>query len=265
MTHKEENIVNITVKAMELLNTGKIRQDEEQGFMGFTQEIISLAERFEKEYGHVDWNSGEHDYWERIDNFSEKALLDLYSPEPEQAQISAFRILGAYGEDLCWTVDGEVGLVEAINQLSTLETRREHFYENPVVFTDGEVESSPHKSFISPEDFKALASERMDNTGRVAGVYEMDFKHKVFSAVNIMDGWIAWKFSDVICASNKAHNSHDKLRTITEELQGKELTYFTHPASDIVKLSKLSLEEQMRVAEQKTQPTHNDPTKGPER
>ncbi|MBR4942088.1 MAG: hypothetical protein IKZ19_08840 [Clostridia bacterium] len=75
MTHKEENIVNITVKAMELLNAGKIRQDEEQGFMGFTQELISLAERFEKEYGHIDFNAGEHDYWETIDEFSEKALF----------------------------------------------------------------------------------------------------------------------------------------------------------------------------------------------
>lgn len=259
MTHKEENIVNITVKAMELLNSGKICQDEEQGFIGFTQEIISFAERFEKEYGHIDWNDGAHDYWETIDEFSEKALLEFYDPKPEQEHISAFHILGEDGEELYYTIDDNIDLVEAMAHMRFLVEAGAVLEKTPFELLIGE------KTIISSQAFDALISERMDNTGRVAGVYEMDFTHHVFSAVHIMDGWHTWNFIDAARALELAGRSKSPLETLTEALQGKELTYDTHPASDIVKLSKLSLEEQMKVAEQKTQHTIVEPNNEPER
>lgn len=260
MTHKEENIVNITVKAMELLNAGKIRQDEEQGFMGFTQELISLAERFEKEYGHIDFNAGEHDYWETIDEFSEKALLELYGPEPEQEYISAFHVIGEDGEELYYTIANKIGLVEAMGHMRFLVEAGALLEKTPFELLVGQ------KTIISSQEFDALVSERMDNTGRIAGVYEMDFHHHVFSAVHIMDGWHAWNFIDAARAVELAGKSKAPLRMLTEELQGKELTYFTHPASDIVKLSKLPLDEQISAVDaQNIKPTNKTHHTEPER
>ena len=42
---------------------------------------------------------------------------------------------------------------------------------------------------ISREAFDALAKHRMENTGEVSGVFELDFDARTLSALNIMDGW----------------------------------------------------------------------------
>lgn len=89
MTNKEENIVNIAMKAAELLKSGKIEHDEQTGFLGMTEHIIKLADQFEQEYGHIDYNAGVpsdgsiSDYWEDIDRFAEKELLAEYAIEEE--------------------------------------------------------------------------------------------------------------------------------------------------------------------------------------
>lgn len=92
MTPKEENIVNISMKAAELFKAGKIELDE-QGHMGLTQTILSLAERFEEkikkegidyEADHAELKKAgqaPHDYWEDIDAFAEEQLLKEYGRE----------------------------------------------------------------------------------------------------------------------------------------------------------------------------------------
>ena len=42
---------------------------------------------------------------------------------------------------------------------------------------------------ISHEAFDALAKRRMENTGEISGVFELDFDARTISALNIMDGW----------------------------------------------------------------------------
>jgi len=264
MTLKEENIVNITVKAMELLHEGKIQYDNDMGFMGFTQEVISLAERFEKEYGHIDFNVGEHDYWQTIDEFSEKALLELYGPGQER--VSAFHIIDEDGSELYFSVETGIGLVETAALTSTLFNANASIAASPIDLIMEIKDEAPVSCVIPPKEFDSLASERMDNTGRVAGVYEMDFKHQVFSAINIMDGWVAWNFADVAQAVEIAGRSKFPLGTLLDELQGKKLTAFTHPASDLVNLSKLPLDEQIKVVEiQNSKSTNSGPHKEPER
>lgn len=57
---------------------------------------------------------------------------------------------------------------------------------------------------ISPERFHELTQLRLDNAGRVAGVFELDFDKKVFSAAHIMDGWKSYWFQDVSTAAYHA-------------------------------------------------------------
>ena len=52
--------------------------------------------------------------------------------------------------------------------------------------------------------FEELTQERIDNTGRVAGVFELDFDRQVFSAVHILDGWKSYWFQDVSAAAYHA-------------------------------------------------------------
>lgn len=95
MTHKEENIVNISMMAAELLKEGRIERDDTNGHIGLTESIISLAEKFEKTYAGIDWDAGERDYWIEIDRFAEKELLERYGierdarePEPRGAELN---------------------------------------------------------------------------------------------------------------------------------------------------------------------------------
>ena len=81
MTYKEENIVNISMVAAELLKDGRIERDDISGHSGLTDVIIALAEHFEKEHAEIDWDSGDRDYWEEIDSFAEKELLERYGCE----------------------------------------------------------------------------------------------------------------------------------------------------------------------------------------
>lgn len=85
MTPKEENIVNIAMAAAGMMQKGKIKVEDH---MDLTQVIVSLAEKFEKENAHVDYNAGidelrnagepARDYWEDIDAFAETELLERY-------------------------------------------------------------------------------------------------------------------------------------------------------------------------------------------
>lgn len=78
MFYKEENIVNISMIAAQLLKEGRIERDDMSGHAGLTEVIIELAEQFENENSGVDYNTSDRDYWEEIDAFAERELIARY-------------------------------------------------------------------------------------------------------------------------------------------------------------------------------------------
>ena len=50
---------------------------------------------------------------------------------------------------------------------------------------------------ITAKEFDALTAVRMENTGKVRGVFDVNFDKREFSAVHIMDGWRTWAMRDV--------------------------------------------------------------------
>lgn len=87
----------------------------------------------------------------------------------------------------------------------------------------------PHKEKISQEQFDAAASERMENTGRVTGAYELDFDARTFSALNIIDGWKVYAMQDVADAARQAFqdaevSEHERWCIFIDRLDGQELT-----------------------------------------
>ena len=83
---------------------------------------------------------------------------------------------------------------------------------------------------ISRETFDALAKHRMENTGEVSGLFELDFNARTFSALNIMDGWKVYAMQDVADAAKEAYqeaemSEDDRWRIFLDRLEGKEMTY----------------------------------------
>ena len=103
-------------------------------------------------------------------------------------------------------------------------------------------ESTEHISFaerfadrtgISAEDFDKFVLERMDNTGRIVGAYDIDFDKREFSAVNILDGWKTYAMRDVSTAVYNADRSPyahatQRLDILLDKLDGKVITSAGH-------------------------------------
>ena len=97
---------------------------------------------------------------------------------------------------------------------------------------------SPARSFfeatdgckeISRETFDALTKRRMENTGEVSGVFELDFNARTLSALNIMDGWKVYAMQNVADAAEAAYQETEisedaHWRIFLDRLDGQELT-----------------------------------------
>ena len=86
---------------------------------------------------------------------------------------------------------------------------------------------------ITAKEFDALTAVRMENTGKVRGVFDVNFDKREFSAVHIMDGWQTWAMRDVSVAAYHATRSQfassdEQLSKLLELLDGKEITSAGH-------------------------------------
>ena len=86
---------------------------------------------------------------------------------------------------------------------------------------------------ITAKEFDALTAPRMENTGKVRGVFDVNFDKREFSAVHIIDGWQIWAMRDVSVAVYRAAQkqlvSGDvMLQKLLECLNGKEITSAGH-------------------------------------
>ena len=86
---------------------------------------------------------------------------------------------------------------------------------------------------ITAEEYNALTALRMENTGKVRGVFDLSFDKREFSAVHIMDGWRTWAMRDVSPSVYHATRSHfasadEQLSKLLELLNGKEITSAGH-------------------------------------
>ena len=86
---------------------------------------------------------------------------------------------------------------------------------------------------ITAEEFNALTAIRMENTGKVRGVFDLNFDKREFSTAHVMDGWQTWAMRDVSVATYHATRSQfassdDQWRKLLEHLDGKEITSAGH-------------------------------------
>ena len=86
---------------------------------------------------------------------------------------------------------------------------------------------------ITPEEYQHLMHLRMENTGKVTGVFDLNFDKREFSAVHTIEGWKTWAMQDVATAVYRAAQkqlvSEDvMLQKLLECLNGKEITSAGH-------------------------------------
>ena len=101
---------------------------------------------------------------------------------------------------------------------------------------------------ITAEEFDAMTALRMENTGKVRGVFDVNFDKSEFSAVSIMDGWQTWAMHDVSVAVYHATRSQfasndDRWRKLLDHLSGKEITSAGHLAANNFSFSDEIIEE----------------------
>ena len=82
---------------------------------------------------------------------------------------------------------------------------------------------------ITQEEYRELVMKRLENTGMVAGAYEIDLDSGEFSALHILDGWKTFSVKDVSTAAYFAMNPKDgnrlyHMRLFLDRLAGKELS-----------------------------------------
>lgn len=82
---------------------------------------------------------------------------------------------------------------------------------------------------ISAEQFDTYVQERLDNTGRVVGAFDIDLDNGTFDALNIMDGWQRFRIQDVSTAAyyatKKGYASwENRWKVFLDRLDGKQLT-----------------------------------------
>jgi hypothetical protein len=142
----------------------------------------------------------------------------------ESRRVSAFHVTGN-GADMYFKTDRGYELLET--------ARRLRLYLRKDFITDSYAESYAGCKQITADEFDALVGERMDNTGKVVGAFDIDFDKREFSAVNIMDGWQTFAMGDVSAAAYYACRG-DRLTTeqrwtrLLEKLDGKEITSAGH-------------------------------------
>ena len=140
----------------------------------------------------------------------------------EEAKVySVFRIRQD-GQESLFSMDRNMDFLNvAVNLRSNLR-------DNTCSFSQRLTKLFPCET-ITQEEYQALVMKRLENTGKVAAAYHIDFDAGEFSALHIMDGWKTYSIKDISTAAYFATKSHDRnwlYRThlFLERLEGKELT-----------------------------------------
>ena len=153
---------------------------------------------------------------------------------------AAYHITG-HGEDLYFKTSKADTLLAAAKRLRTYLTAE----DNPQPASFAAVLKD--RTEITQAEYDQLLDQRLQNTGKVSGVFEMDFDRDTFSAANAMDGWHTYRIHDVSVAAYHAFRKQNistdqRWERLLDKLDGKELT----PSSEAMVLTgsrRLSMNE----------------------
>lgn len=150
---------------------------------------------------------------------------DRMAREEAARTYSAYRVVEGGEEHYFCVTPGE----ELLDAAQTLR----RYCTNTEYSTDKFISLYSQAQPITPEEYQRMICIRMENTGKVTGVFDLDFDKREFSAVHIMNGWTTWAMRDVIPSIYQATNprfatAEERLHKLLELLDGRELTSAGH-------------------------------------
>ena len=166
----------------------------------------------------------EHEY-ERISRAIQSEAAAQRAEEEAARTYAAYHVVENGQEWYFKTTPGEE-LLDACKKLRSYITTDE---SAPGLF----IKMFARGQLITAEEYNALTTERMENTGKVRGVFDLNFDKHEFSAVHIMDGWQTWAMRDVSVAAYHATCSsfapaREQWSKLLDHLSGKEITSAGH-------------------------------------
>ena len=206
-----------------------------------------------------------------VEKLMQKALADLYTERVSLAERQAIqeRIEAELAEELArqmanttWTAYHVTGhgveryfkTATADQLLHTAMRLRTYLSEEANPHPDSFVGRFRNQQPITKEEFDQMVAQRLENTGRVSGVFDLDFDKELFSAVSTMDGWHTYRMHDVSIAAYHAFRKQDlsteqRWERLLNKLDGKELTPDSEPpvlcGSRRFRLEELALEHEI--------------------
>ena len=137
------------------------------------------------------------------------------------------------GQSKYFSVDDGLELLEAAKKV------RAYLTAESAARPSGFEKMFLHPAEISAERFDELVGIRMENTGKVTGVFDIDFDKREFSGVRIMNGWQTYALGDVSAAAYHATRKHylsteQQWERLLDKLDGKELTPADAPQSGML-------------------------------
>lgn len=144
----------------------------------------------------------------------------------EQKRICVFHVTED-GQSQYFSVDEGLELLDAAKKV------RGYLTAEPAALPSGFGKMFLHPAEISSERFDELTKIRMENTGKVAGVFDIDFDKCEFSAVRIMGGWRTYAVGDVSAAAYHATckqllSTEQQWERLLDRLDGREITTAGH-------------------------------------
>ena len=180
---------------------------------------------------------------ERIE--SERA--EQFSRQPADTTWTAYHVTG-HGTELYFKTATANQLLNTAMYLRTYLSEEQN--PQPASFAERFKSRQP----ITKEEFDQLMSQRLENTGRVSGAFELDFDKDLFSAVSTLDGWHTYRIHEVNIAACHAFRKLDlsaeqRWEQLLNQLDGKELTPDSEPpvlcGSRRFRLEELALEHEI--------------------
>ena len=138
---------------------------------------------------------------------------------------SAYRVL-ENGKEWCFKVAPGEELLNAAERLN-------RYLKEPPDTGSKFIRLFSCGTLLTSEEYQQMIAERMENTGKVRGVFDVNFDKREFSAVHIMDGWRTWAMRDVSPSVYHATRSRfasadEQLSKLLELLDGMEITSAGH-------------------------------------
>ncbi len=161
-----------------------------------------------------------------INNTIEGERLAAEQLAEERRRICAFRVT-ENGQSQYFSSDDGLELLDAAKKV------RSYLTAEPAARPSGFEKMFLLPTEISAEEFDELVGIRMDNTGKVTGVFDIDFDKREFSGVQIIDGWKTYALGDVSAAAYHATrkqflSTEQQWERLLDKLDGKEITSVGH-------------------------------------